>query len=140
MNETTNLPERLRTFAAVTALLVYTFLKYTAGQQPFSVAYALQVLILVALTAVLPWGLVRGAERLLPRLRWPLRCVLPAVLACAGYAVFFWVFIAPAAPDVPAAAVVPRGVLPGIVMTALLAVPDAVRAVPRRSAPTGVSA
>lgn len=140
MNDAHRLPDLLRTVGAFLALAAYTLLKYTAGQQPFSVPYALQVLIIVTLTALLPWVLTRLAERFLPGLRWPARLVLPTALACSGYAVFFVVFIAPVAPDVPAGAVVPRGVLPGLVMTILLALPDLVRTLRSGAAPAGASA
>lgn len=126
---------RLRTAAALTLLAVYTWMKYSAGGVAFSWAYAQQVLVIVTLTALLPYALTRVAERFAGRLKWTVRIVLPSLLACAGYWTFFTIAIAPYAPDASAIPVVLRGLTPGIVITLLLSLPDivALRARPSKS-------
>lgn len=105
---------------AFTALLCWAVYKFIAGGQPASLAYLLQVAILVTLTAVLPYVFARLLARIAGGARTAVQLLAPSLFACLGYATFFVVFIAPYAPDVPALAVIPRGLLPGAIITALL--------------------
>jgi hypothetical protein len=109
-------------------LAYYTATKFSAGGAAYSHAYALQVAIIVALTAIVPFYASSYASsriaRAVPRLKLWALLLLPASLAMAGYAAFFFTFIAPNFPDIAAIQVISRGLLPGIVISALLLFPS----------------
>jgi hypothetical protein len=105
-------------------LAYYTATKFSAGGAAYSHAYALQVAIIVALTAIVPFYASSRIARAVPRLKLWALLLLPASLAMAGYAAFFFTFIAPNFPDIAAIQVISRGLLPGIVISALLLFPS----------------
>lgn len=104
-------------------LLVYIAMKFLAGGGAYSHDYALQVGIIVGLTAVIPFYALTWLTAVLPKLRLSLLLLAPTLLAMTGYAVFFGVFIAPNYPDIAAAQVIVRGVMPGLVISAVLVLP-----------------
>lgn len=109
-------------------LSYYTITKFLAGGGEYSHAYALQVGIIVMLTAIVPFYATSrlAASRMAaarPRLRLPMLLTAPTLLSMTGYAAFFVLFIAPNFPDVTAGQVIGRGLLPGVVISALLALP-----------------
>lgn len=103
-------------------MVYYCLSKFFAGYQGYSHAYLLQVVLIVSLTAVVPFYLSRWLMQF-NTIRLPAVFVLPSVLAMSGYAGFFAVFIAPNFPDVPAFAVIVRGLLPGIAISLILGLP-----------------
>lgn len=113
-------------------LSCYTAAKFMAGGAAYSHAYALQVGIIVVLTAIVPFYATSRLAAAVPRHRMPVLLAAPTLLSMAGYAAFFFVFIAPAFPDVAAGQVIGRGLLPGLMISALLALPLAFDRQPRQ--------
>jgi len=103
-------------------LIYYCGSKYFAGYQGYSHAYLFQVGLIVMLTAILPYYMTRLLMTV-ERLRVAGILLAPSLLSMAGYGAFFIAFIAPNFPDVPAAAVILRGLVPGIVITLILSLP-----------------
>ena len=102
-------------------LIYYMYDKYM-GQPPpsFNVKYGLVVGLIVVLTAIIPflctWVLVRrikGSAQFLSAV------LLPTLVSAIGYALFFYVFIAPSAPGVTAMQVIPRSAVPGFAISAI---------------------
>lgn len=107
----------------LTFLVIYIGHKFLAGGGGISTNYAIQVAIIVVLTALIPFYVTSRLGHLLVRIRVAIFAVLPVGLAMAGYATFYFVFIAPNFPEVAAADVIVRGITPGIVISAILLVP-----------------
>ena len=118
-----SLGNHLRTITAISCLGIYAWMKYSAGGLSFSWAYLAQVTIIVTLTALVPYLFSRLLEQFAGSYTRLVRIVMPSLLACAGYGLFFTVFIAPYAPDASAWPVVARGLIPGIVISLLLFTP-----------------
>lgn len=104
-------------------LVYYCLSKFFAGYQGYSHAYLIQVALIVAVTAVLPYYLSRWLGGKLESAKVWLYLVAPSVLAMSGYGAFYVLFIAPNFPDVAAFQVVIRGLLPGAVISAILMLP-----------------
>ncbi len=105
-------------------LLYYCASKFLAGYQGYSHAYLIQVVIIVAATAVIPYYLTRWAMKL-EKLELAVAIFAPSLLAMAGYGGFFYVFIAPNFPDMAASQVIVRGLIPGMVISMILVLPRA---------------
>lgn len=103
-------------------LLYYCGEKFFAGYQGYSHLYLLQVGIIVLLTAVIPFYGTKVAMRYEPA-RFIVAVFLPSLLAMSGYGAFYITFIAPNFPDVPATAVIVRGIVPGVVISMILCLP-----------------
>lgn len=103
-------------------LVVYTFQKYVAvPQQGFDPRYAINVGIIVALTAILPYLITKFVMRsgsMVSRITMVM--VLPIVISTIGFAIYYFLFIAPNFADVPIKAVLPRSAFPGITVSAIL--------------------
>jgi hypothetical protein len=100
-------------------LVYYIYDKYM-GQPPpsFNIEYGLTVALIVLLTAVIPffntWIFLRHTQG---RLRFLLAAIVPILVSAIGYALFFYVFIAPSAPGVTVMQVVPRSAIPGFAIS-----------------------
>lgn len=103
-------------------LVFYSFQKYTAvPQTSFNPDYTINVAIIVAFTAVLPWFITRIKMRFTSGLMQMLAILLaPVAISAIGFAVYYYVFIAPNFPDVPITAVLPRSLFPGMTISAIL--------------------
>jgi len=102
-------------------LIIYSVIKYRAVPElAGNSTYMMSTGILVTLTAILPYGLayiftknMRGTMQLV-------MAIVAALLLCViGLAIYFFVFI-PA--GVPIGNVLPRAVVPGLVMGAILVI------------------
>ena len=107
-------------------LLIYSIFKYRAVPdlmgQP---AYIKSTAILVVLTAILPYFLSHFVSRKVTGNRQLMTAaILPLILCTAGLACFFYVFIAPNVPGMSVTQVLPRAIVPGLVMGAILALPS----------------
>ncbi len=114
---------KVQTALWVAFLSYYVLSKFLAGFNGYSHAYAIQVGIIVLLTAILPYYLTRFSVTRRQSFAPLVVTVLPTVLAMTGYALFFFVFIAPYNGEVPVTAVVIRGLLPGVAVTVILSLP-----------------
>ncbi|GAB4528419.1 MAG: hypothetical protein Tsb0010_10950 [Parvularculaceae bacterium] len=105
---------------------VYAYLKYVRGfNGTFSILYTQTVIILLVLTAIIPyffayWGAQLG-KRIHPGLGVLAAFALALGLCVGGYATYYFAFIAPNNPQIALSTVAPRGVWPGLVMGALAA-------------------
>ena len=104
-------------------LICYVLSRFLAGSNGYSHAYATQVAITIVLTAILPYYLTRQFATSFQSRALLLTAGLPSLIAMAGYAAFFVGFIAPYNSDITAAAVVIRGLLPGLAVTTILGLP-----------------
>jgi lipoprotein signal peptidase len=106
-------------------LVIYSVLKYQAVPELMGQATYMQTTaIMVILTAVLPYGIgffltrkTSGNTQIL------LAFVTPLILCIVGLATYFYIYIAPNAPGLAVTKVLPRAILPGLIMGAILAVP-----------------
>jgi len=110
-------------------LIYYCASKFLAGYSGYSHAYAIQVGIIVLSTALAPYYLTQFCMRFLAKVRLFLAAVMPTLLAMAGYATFFYLFIAPNFPDIAAQQVIIRGLLPGLVISGILLLPNIIAAI-----------
>ena len=102
-------------------LFGYSVYKYLAGLQTWNTGYAIQVVIIVALTAAIPYYITKfvvGRQSINIAIGTSL--IMPTVLAVLGYGVFFVLFIQKNFPDMTAMQVLPRGLLPGACMSIIL--------------------
>lgn len=104
---------------------VYSWQKYTAAApETFSIGYAINVAILVTLTAILPYVITRFE---IAMTKGPVRYILaltsPLILCGAGFATFFFLFIAPSFPQADIMTVLPRSLFPGVTISIILLVP-----------------
>jgi hypothetical protein len=109
-------------------LIIYSYRKYFAGFDAWNTQYAIQVAILVAMTAIIPFYLVKvaigrmeGSSELLSTL------ILPTVLCAIGYGIFWYTRVKPSFPDVTLMTVLPRSFFPGIAISVLLLIPRFMR-------------
>ena len=106
-------------------LVIYSVIKYRAVPELMGQpTYIKSTIILVILTAILPYfialfvrGKMAGTSKLIASL------VLPLILCLVGLATYFYVFIAPNAPGMSVTQVLPRAIIPGLVMGLILAQP-----------------
>ena len=103
-------------------LVYYCASKFLAGYESYSHDYLIQVVIIVLLTALLPYYLSKGLLKL-ERAKAVITVLAPSLLAMTGYAGFFFVFIKPNFPSMAAEQVIVRGLLPGVVISLILALP-----------------
>lgn len=103
-------------------LAFYTFQKYTAvPQNGFNSGYAISVAIIVALTALMPYIITRIKMRFTSgALRVVTVLIAPVVVSAIGFALYFYGYIAPNFPGVSIAAVLPRSIFPGVVISGIL--------------------
>ncbi len=106
-------------------LIYYFAAKYfVAGFTGFSVGYLVSVLILVTLTAIIPFYTARWlAGKLTGAARVAAILLLPVLLTMAGLSVFFVTFIAPNFEAIKLPDIIHRAFEPGIAITVLLLVP-----------------
>ena len=106
-------------------VIVYGYFKYTAVPQLMGQSqYILTTGIVVVLTAIVPFFLSYFIGRnVTSNARYLVLGLLPLILCAAGLATYFYLFIAPNAPGMSVLQVLPRAVVPGLVMGALLLLP-----------------
>ena len=110
-------------YLAFTAFLaIYGYFKYQAvPSQMGQSTYIITTIILVTLTAVLPYiiGLWATAKFRAghPYLR---AAVVPFLLSALGLALYFYLFIQPAAPNMSVTKILPRSVIPGLCLSTLV--------------------
>ena len=113
-------PKLIQNIVWALFLVGYIAYKYLAGLHSWNTGYAIQVGIIALLTAVIPYYATSlAAARLDTTRKMTVLLVLPTLLAATGYGIFFVVFVRPSFPDVTALQVMPRGLLPGLAITAI---------------------
>ena len=106
-------------------LVVYSYFKYTAmpsmmGQPQ----YILTTGLVILMTAVIPFFTTYFlASQSKPPARYLLAAFMPLILSTLGLAIYFYLYIAPNAPGIPVTQVLPRAIIPGLVMSAILLLP-----------------
>lgn len=117
-----NISPRTQNLVWIVFLLLYFAQKYVADiKEDFQLGYLLNVGILVMLTTVLPYYLTRlGMYLVAGKTRAVLALTLPITFSALGLSVFFFVFIKPYVPDLSLLTVLPRSLIPGIIMTVIL--------------------
>ena len=105
--------------------IVYGYFKYTAvPQQMGQAAYIVTTGVVLLLTAIIPFFASHFAIRnMTSNMRYVIAGVLPLTLCGIGLATYFFVFIAPNAPGISVMQVLPRAIVPGLVMGVLLLLP-----------------
>lgn len=115
---------RIQTGLWAVFLIYYTYLKYFAGYNEWNTEYALQVAILVVMTAIAPFYLMKFLSgRTEGSTRWIATLILPIVLCGIGYGLFWYFRVRPNFPDVTLMTVLRRSLFPGISISALLLIP-----------------
>ena len=121
--------------ALVGFILFYSAQKYLAAAPAgFVPAYVTSVVILVALTALLPLAVSWACTRLFGSkpLRVTAALLLPLLLSAAGFTLYWAVYLNPAF-GVPLDVVLPRAIFPGVGLGILLAASVLLRSAPRPS-------
>ena len=103
-------------------LIVYSAVKYQAvPSQMGQSTYIFTTIILVVLTALIPYliGLSMAAK---VKLGHPFvtAIIVPFLLSAGGLAVYFFLYIKPVAPGMSVTQVLPRAVIPGLCLSALV--------------------
>lgn len=114
-------------------LIYFTAAKYLAAFSGWNLAYAIQVGIIVVLTALIPFYATKWLANLTPIAKL-FKIIMPSLLAVAGYTGFFFVFIQPNFPEATLAAVAVRGLFPGLVISFILLLPEITEAIRDRKA------
>lgn len=106
-------------------ILVYGYFKYTAMPSLMgSSEYILTTVLVILLTAIIPYFATYILTRKGGSLdQYLLAGLLPLPLCAGGLAAYFYLFIAPNAPGMSVMDVLPRSLVPGLVMGAILLVP-----------------
>ena len=106
-------------------LLIYSYMKYTAMPNLMgSMQYLLTTVLVVLLTAIIPYIVSFILTRKGSSLKqYMTAAFLPLLLCTTGLAVYFYLFIAPNAPGMVVTQVLPRAIVPGLVMGAILILP-----------------
>lgn len=109
--------------------IIFIFYYFTAkyfvgGFTGFSVGYLISVIMLVMMTAVIPFytakWLVDKSEKLA---QFGFALLLPILLTGAGLSVYFVIFIAPNYPAITLPGILHRAIEPGVAISILLLVP-----------------
>jgi hypothetical protein len=103
-------------------LVVYSYFKYVAvpsmmGQTTYIITTSLVVLMTAIIPFYVTYFLTKKASS--PS-RYVLASLMPLILSGIGLSIYFYLFIAPNAPGMGVAQVLPRAILPGLVMGAIL--------------------
>jgi hypothetical protein len=106
-------------------LIVYSYLKYAVApamlNQP---GFLFSTAIMITLTAIIPYGAAfLIAQKIPSRARYGVAFIVPVLLAFAGLATYFFIFIAPSGAPVTLAQVLPRALKPGLIMGLLVLIP-----------------
>ena len=103
-------------------LTIYAIMKYQAvPSQMGQSAYIMTTLILVTLTAVLPYVLgLFASAKIKQGQGFIAAAIIPFVLSAMGLSVYFFVFIQPVAPTMSVTQVLPRAIVPGLFLSALV--------------------
>ena len=117
-------PEMIQSVLWWVFLIYYTAYKYLVALQVWNLEYAIQVGLLVIMTAIIPYYFTKFT---LLRLSKPAlffaATLLPALLALIGYAVFYYTRVLPNFPDVTLNQVLPRSIFPGVCMALMFIIP-----------------
>lgn len=108
--------------ASTVFFVIYAAQKYLAvPQESFNPAYITSTSIVVFMTALLPFCL---AWFLKSRFHKPVSIIIalivPGVLAAIGFASYWYFFILSFAPDIAVTTVLPRALMPGLIMGVIL--------------------
>lgn len=103
-------------------LIVYSYHKYNAVPSLMGqTSYILTSCLLVILTAIIPFYLsISWSNKTKPPSRYVLAGITPLLLSTLGLTAYFYLFIAPNAPGISIIQVLPRAILPGLVMGMIL--------------------
>jgi hypothetical protein len=102
-------------------LTYYTYLKYFSGFDTWNAEYALQVAILVVVTAIIPYYVARWITlKQVEIKRLVIELMLPVILCAIGYTLFYYTRVKPNFPDVTLEQVMPRSLFPGISISLIL--------------------
>lgn len=102
-------------------LIFYSYFKYVAVPSMMGqTTYILTTSVLVLITAIIPfYAAYFLAKKASPPICYLLASLMPLVFSGIGLAIYFYLFIAPNAPDMGVTQVLPRALLPGLVMGAI---------------------
>lgn len=116
---------RIQTALWALFLIYYSAAKYfVGGFTGFSVPYLISVLVLVALTAAVPFYAARWlTNKLDDAARVAAILLVPTVLTCAGLSLYFLLYIAPSYPNIQLPNIIHRAFEPGIAISLLLLIP-----------------
>lgn len=117
--------QRIQLVGWVIFLFYYCIAKYfVGGFTGFSIGYLISVIMLIALTAIIPFY---ATKWLLAKLEgwkaFAIALALPVVFTMTGLSLYFVVFIAPNYPSITLSGILHRAVEPGVVITILLMIP-----------------
>jgi hypothetical protein len=117
-----NISPKTQNLIWIAFLVIYFAQKYVADMKDdFQLGYLINVGILVMLTTVIPYYLTRlGMNIVSGNARAATALVLPITFSAIGLAVFFFIFIKPYVPGLSLMAILPRSLIPGIIMTVIL--------------------
>lgn len=106
-------------------LIIYGAVKYLAvPEMMFQLPYILTTLLLIFLTAVIPYIIGFWAVRKTDGVgRYAAALATALGLGALGLAIYFYLFIAPNAPGMAVTAVLPRAIIPGLILAAVLVLP-----------------
>lgn len=119
---TRNLPKLAVSILIVGFLVFYSGQKYlAAAPATFNLTYVISVIVLVALTALIPLAIAAVAMRVMPgkALKLVSAAILPLAAAGAGFWIYWAVYLNPAF-GVPMEVVMPRAVFPGVSLGVLM--------------------
>ena len=117
-----NISPKTQNLIWIAFLVIYFAQKYVADmKEDFQLGYLINVGILVMLTTVIPYYLTRLGMRIFSgNTRAASALILPVTFSAIGLAVFFFIFIKPYVPGLSLMAILPRSLIPGIIMTVML--------------------
>ena len=117
-----NISPKIQNMIWIAFLVIYFAQKYVADmKEDFQLGYLINVGILVMLTSVIPYYLTRvGMNIVSGNARAVTALILPVTFSAMGLAVFFYIFIKPYVPGLSLMTILPRSLIPGIIMTVIL--------------------
>lgn len=126
---------RLQTALWAVFLIYYFAAKYfVGGFTGFSVSYLVSVIILVALTAVVPYYAARWVSgKLEDAAKIASVLLVPTVMTCVGLSLYFLLYIAPSYPNIQLPNIIHRAFEPGIAISLLLLIPSIAKLISRSS-------
>lgn len=117
--------ERIQLVGWIVFIFYYFSAKYfVGGFTGFSVGYLVSVVILVMLTAVIPFYTAKWLTQRTPGMpAFATALILPIALTAVGLSLYFVVFIAPNYPSITLPGIIHRAIEPGIAISILLLIP-----------------
>lgn len=116
-------PSVLRHVCGLVLMASYAVYKYQLGMQSWNFGYAVQIVVIVMLAAIIPFYITTWCADPLDRSRRiVIMVIFPTVLSIAGYGMFYLAYIRPVFTSISAVEVMQGGLQPGLAITVLLLV------------------